>query len=168
MNLSKWLICIPLILLVSCDKGIAPEQDNVEPGFSGTVTFQGEWPANVTRTHLVLFKDPLLSEEDFNAENLVYVSGEITYGAEEYNYNTLEGALLGNVVPGEYAYLAVAQSNSLFISLERSAWRVVGVYYNGDESQPGKVIIPEGTFVTGININCDFNNPPQQPPGGSQ
>ena len=169
MNLSKWLIFISLIFLLSCDKGISPDPENVNPGFSGTVTFEGEWPANVTATHLVLFKDPLISAEDFSADNLIYISEAIPFGANIYNYSTLENALLGNVVPGEYAYLAVAQTTSLFISLEREAWRVAGVYYNnGDTTGPGKLVIPENTFVAGINISCDFNNPPQQPPGGSQ
>ena len=169
MNLSKWLICLPLILLASCDKGIAPVSDNIDPGFSGIITFEGDWPVNVTATHLVLFKDPLLSEADFSADNLIYISEAIPYGVQEYNYNTLENALLGNVVPGTYAYLAVAQTTSIFISLERKAWKVAGVYYNnGDTSSPGQLFIPENTFVTGVNITCDFNNPPEQPPGGSK
>jgi hypothetical protein len=167
MKLLKWLFCIPIILLFSCDKGIAPDPGKVDPGFSGTLTFIGEWPGNVTATHLVLFKEPLLSEDDFSADNLIYISEEITFGATEYDYNTLENSLLGNVVPGEYAYLAVAQTTSLFISLSREAWRVVGVYYNnGDTGQPGRLVIPDNTFVTEIDITCDFNNPPEQPPGG--
>jgi hypothetical protein len=167
MKYLKWLLCVPIVFLLSCDKGIAPDSGDVDPGFSGTLTFIGEWPANVTRTHLVLFKNPLITEDDFNADNLIYISEEISFGIAEFDYNTLENSLLGNVVPGEYAYLAVAQSTSLFISLEREAWRVVGVYYNnGDTSQPGKVVIPDNTFITDINITCDFNNPPEQPPGG--
>ena len=90
MKLVKWLFCLPIIILLSCDKGIAPETGKVDPGFSGTLTFVGEWPGNVTRTHLVLFKDPLLSEEDFNVENLIYISEEIPFGVEGYDYNTLE------------------------------------------------------------------------------
>ncbi len=169
MNLSKWLISIPLILLVSCDKGISPESENIEPGFSGTITFEGDWPVNVTATHLVLFKDPLISDADFSADNLIFISEAIPFGVNVYDYNTLENALLGNVGPGEYAYLAVAQTTSIFISLEREAWNVAGVYYNnGDTSSPGKLVIPNNTFITGINISCDFNNPPEQPPGGSK
>lgn len=167
MKLSNWLISILLIVTVSCDKGLAPETENVEPGFSGTITFTGDWPEDVTATHIVLFRDPLISEEDFSAENLIFISEEIEFGTRLFNYSTLENALIGNVVPGEYAYLAVAQTNSQFISLEREAWMVAGVYYNdGDTSQPGTVIVPANTFVTGMNITCDFNNPPEQPPGG--
>ena len=167
MKLSNWLISILLIVTVSCDKGLAPETDNVEPGFSGTITFTGDWPTDVTGTHLVLFKDPLVSEEDFSQENLVYLSQGIPYGVEQFDYNTLSASFFNNIVPGEYAYLAIAQTTSAIPLPQRELWTVAGVYYSGeDTSQPGTIIIPQNTFVTGININCDFNNPPEQPPGG--
>ena len=98
MKLLKWLFCIPIILLISCDKGIAPDPEKVDPGFSGKITFIGNWPDNVTRTHLVLFKDPLITEDDFNAENLIYISEEISFSTEEFNYNTLEISLLGGAL----------------------------------------------------------------------
>ncbi|MBK6912601.1 MAG: hypothetical protein IPH11_02590 [Ignavibacteriales bacterium] len=45
---------------------------------------------------------------------------------------------------------------------------VAGIYYaEGDSANPGKLIIPQGQLVTNINIKCDFDNLPPQPPGGN-
>lgn len=165
----KKLLCPSLFFILvfyGCDKGIAPEELAVQPGFSGKIIFRGEWAAGITRTHIVLFKDPLQSASDFNINNLKYVSEEIPYGSEEYSYNTLKDAVIENIDPGEYAYLAVAQSRSIFLSLNRSSWFVVGIYINiVDSTNNGKIIIPSDQFLVNINITCNFDNPPVQPPG---
>ena len=62
----------------------------------------------------------------------------------------------------------MVQQASDELVLVRSAWFVAGIYYTqGDRSNPGKLIIPEDSFVRNIDIVCDFNNPPPQPPGGN-
>ncbi len=153
------------ILISACDGGIQPGME--EPGFSGTIYFIGEWPDSVKRTHIVLFKEPLLDTSDFSAENLKYVNNEIPYGVKEDKYTTLNNSLFGVIKPGEYGYLAVAQSTLETISLKREDWTIAGLYYNpGDSTKPGRLIIPENTFLRNINIVCDFNHPPVQPPGG--
>jgi hypothetical protein len=74
----------------------------------------------------------------------------------------------GIIEPGEYAYLAVAQQSTPEISYLRKDWFVAGVYYaEGDTTMPGILTIPENTNVDSINILCDFDNPPPQPPGGN-
>lgn len=149
----------------SCGEGIAPEPIR-QTGFSGTVTFIGEWPNGITRTHIVVFKDPLLSPGDFNAYNLKFVSVEIPYGSSVFNYNSADTSVV-KIGDGEFSYVAVAQQKTLNVSLLRKDWTVVGVYYTGgDTTKPGKLIIPKNTLVKSVNINCDFNNPPIQPPGG--
>jgi hypothetical protein len=159
---------LPLILLIitiSCGEGIAPEPI-VQTGFSGTITFAGNWPEGITRTHIVVFKDPLLTAGDFNAFNLKFVSIEIPYGSTVFNYNSADTAVVP-ISEGEYSYVAVAQQKTPNVSLNRKDWFVVGVYYiGGDTIQPGKLVIPKITLVKNINIICDFNNPPPQPPGG--
>ncbi|NWF89503.1 MAG: hypothetical protein HXY50_08575 [Ignavibacteriaceae bacterium] len=160
---------LPIILLsvflFSCGEGIAPEPIK-QTGFSGSVTFVGDWPLGVTRTHIVVFKDPLLTAGDFNAFNLKFVSVEIPYGSTVFNYNSADTAVVP-IGEGEFSYVAVAQQKTLNVSLNRKDWFVVGVYYaGGDTTKPGKLTIPQNTLVRGININCDFNNPPIQPPGG--
>ncbi len=61
--------------------------------------------------------------------------------------------------------MAVAQSSKENVSLNRADWYVVGLYFNeGDSTRPGILTIPDNTFVKNMNIVCDFNNPPPQPP----
>jgi hypothetical protein len=170
------LIVFFFMLLVSCDSdhGIAPKPiiDKSETtGFSGRITFVGTWPDSIQRTHIVMFKDPLLTALDFNIINLKYVSLEIPFGAEFYDYNSADSSfwpLDGIIEAGEYAYLSVAQQSTVELTFLRKDWFVTGVYYaEGDTTQPGTLTIPEITMVKNINIICDFDNPPPQPPGGN-
>ncbi len=167
---STFTLLILLFIIISCDEGLAPIESEVESrtGFGGTVTFIGEWPADITQTNIVLFQDPLSSEEDFNIVNLKYLSTSIPFGVSEYEYNTVDSILFGNVTAGEYAFLAVAQTTNEEISLERKDWFVVGIYYDNDDlTTPGEVVVEENKFKDNINIICDFSNPPPQPPGGN-
>lgn len=156
------------ILFFGCGKGIAPTNadENQKPGFSGTITFLGNWPEDVTRTHLVVFENRLETAADFNISNLKYISYEIPFGVKTYNYNSQDSAYI-NIGTGKYEYIAVAQQTTENLSLFRKDWHVVGIYYaNGDISKTGEMVIPENGSVQNINIICDFNNPPPQPPGG--
>lgn len=164
-----------LLLLLSCSEhGIAPKPKLPEStGFSGKITFLGVWPDSIQRTHLVVFKDSLLDQYDFNILNLKYVSYEIPYGTRVVFYNTTtDSAYLppdGIFQAGEYAYVAVAQSKTPELSLYRRDWFVAGVYYaNADTSGPGRLIVNEGQLTKDIDIICDFDNPPPQPPGGNR
>ena len=169
--ISISFLIILFSLISGCDHGISPTSaDNtiLEPGFSGTITFKGTWPDSVSGTYLVVFKDELKSLSDFNILNIKFVSLGIPFGSTTFNYSSLDSAYLpqqGHLADGEYDYVAVAQVTSPTISVNRKDWRVAGVYYaNNDYSQPGKLVIPPNTFVRNINIICDFNNPPPQPP----
>lgn len=158
-------ITITFALNLSCGEGIAPEPIT-QTGFSGTITFLGNWPAGITRTHIVVFKDPLLTVADFSALNLKFVSVEIPYGGNSFYFNSADTAIV-KIGEGEFSYVAVAQQKTLNVSLNRKDWFVVGVYYaGGDTTKPGKLVIPQNTLVKNINIICDFDNPPPQPPGG--
>lgn len=168
------LTTLIIFVLYGCGGGIEPATDSgsLQPeGFSGAVIFVGSWPDSVKRTHIVVFRDPLDSESDFNIFNLSFVSQEIPSGAVYYAYTSLDTGFVpvGGLIPtGEYSYTAVAQSFSEEVSFDRKDWVVVGVYYaSGDSSKPGKLIIPQGQVIQDINIKCDFDNPPPQPPGGN-
>lgn len=161
------IIIISLIIFISCDKGLSPEIADPKVGFGGTITFIGNWNPEVNQTHIVLFKDLLLSESDFNVFNLKFVSDTIPNGSQVYNYSTTDNSLIENIEPGEYSYLAVAQSKLNYLTLNREDWFIVGIYFlNNDFTNPAKLLIPEATYVENVNITCDFNNPPPQPPGG--
>jgi hypothetical protein len=163
------------MMLVSCDSehGIAPKQIvDTEFGFGGNLVFFGEWPDSITRMFLVVFKDPLLDEDDFVLTNMGYLSIELPLEVQSYQYTSFDSAFIPlnqyEIPPSVYHYVAVAQQSTDEISLDRKDWFVSGIYYaNGDTTTPGILTIPEDTFVDDINIYCDFDNPPPQPPGGN-
>ncbi|MGE5430202.1 MAG: hypothetical protein ACM3QX_03960 [Syntrophomonadaceae bacterium] len=169
MKKFLYFVFFSIILFLSgCDGGITPSPEGAprEAGFGGTVTFKGRWPSGITRTHIVAFRNPLNSAGDFNAFNLAFVSDSIPSGVTGIVFSSLINPQLP-VKAGVYSYVAVAQSRTSQLSLDRKDWFVAGVYYaNGDTSKPAMLVIPENTFVDNINITCDFNHPPPQPPGG--
>jgi len=162
-----------VLMLIACDNGIEPKPEVSEPpGFRGTVSFIGEWPDSIMRTHIVIFKDPLLQSSDFVITNLRFISNEIPFGTLTYNFSSLDSAVIppepGPFEPGSYAYVAVAHQSTENLSLARRDWFVSGVYYaNGDTTMPGVMNVPEDRMISDINIYCDFDNPPLQPPGGN-
>ena len=168
MKLKFFIFVLFIALFNSCNHGIAPiAAPEVNPGFSGKVTFKGTWPTDVAQTYVVLFKNPLKDSSDFNMFNLNFVSAPIPQGSKEFTFSTEDPKnVLCKVEPGQYAYLAVAQQKKAF-SFNRKDWFVAGVYYpNGDTSKAGEFILPENTFLKNVDILCDFDHPPVQPPGG--
>jgi hypothetical protein len=160
-----------LISMIACDKGIEPKDENEQTGFGGTVTFIGEWPVEIKRMFIVVFKDPLLAATDFTINNLKFLSLEIPLGVQTYNFSSLDSSYIpqnpGPFLPGSYAYVAVAYQTTENLSLARRDWFVGGIYYtNGNTSRPGTMVIIENVFLENVNILCDFDNPPPQPPGG--
>ncbi len=174
MDLKTKFAAIIILIAASfnaCDKGIEPKNELEPTGFSGTVTFIGEWPANIKRVFIVVFKDPLLTPADFTVTNLKFLSREIPLGVSSYHFSSMDTAIIpqtpGPFLPGRYAYVAVVYQTTENLSLDRKDWIVAGVYYtNGNTSEPATMVISENIFLTDINITCDFNNPPPQPPGG--
>ncbi len=166
-KISFTLSIIFILYNYGCNKGLSPLSADQKAGFSGTITFVGDWPEGVTRTHLVVFQHQLKSSLDFNVINLKYISLEIPYGVKTYNFNSTDSSYIP-ITAGTFEYVAVAQSKTPDLSLNRIDWFVSGVYYSeSDTSKPGVLDIPENTLVKNINIVCDFNNPPPQPPGGN-
>jgi len=172
--LSIIIACF-FMILVSCDSehGIAPKPIvETEFGFGGNIVFFGEWPDSITRMRLVVFKDPLIDPDDFIITNFRFISAELMLGVQTVPYSSLDSAFIplipDDTPPSQYHYVAVAQQSTEVETLERKDWFVTGVYYaNGDTTMPGILTIPEDTFVDDINIYCDFDNPPPQPPGGN-
>ena len=163
------------MILVSCDSehGIAPKSiDETEFGFGGNIVFYGAWPDSVKRVFLVAFKDPLITPGDLVLQNIKFISDSLTLGIQNYKYSSLDSAFIplipADIPPSVYHYFAVVQQSTVSPSLDRKDWYVSGVYYaNGDTTTPGILTIPEDTFVDDINVYCDFDNPPPQPPGGN-
>ncbi len=162
------LIISGFILLQGCDKGIEPGEPILPGGFRGSVTFSGTWPEGIKRTHIVVFKNPLLTANDFSIQNFAFIVDSIPYRDTLFSYNSLEDNFLADIItlyPGEYKYVAVAQSNTPEISFLRKDWTVVGVYcFNDVQTNPKSLIIRSNQVTPDVNIKVDFNNPPPQPP----
>jgi hypothetical protein len=139
--------------------------DLTQIGLSGSVVFVGEWPQNVERTHIVLFKEELLDSTYFSLSNLKYISESIPNNTPEFNFDSSVDFVLNNLIAGSYNYLAVVQSAALELSLQRKDWFVVGIY-SLDNKIPSQINLTSGITLKNIRITCDFNNPPPQPPGG--
>lgn len=168
MKIIKYIFTVTFLFYLSCGEGIEPLPEIAEPEFAGKITFIGEWPQDSVRTHIVLFKEALEDSSDFNIVNLGFISTEIPDGTAEFFYNTVDNSVLGEIEAREYAYLAVAQSATESLSLLRKDWFVIGVYCNEtDLVCTGRIEIPSGAYLQNIDIVCDFNNPPPQPPGGN-
>jgi hypothetical protein len=169
MTSIKFLLTILLvgILISSCDKGIEPGEPSGPSGFSGKITLSGKWPEGITRTHVVVFRNRIVTVQDFFLPNLIFVVDSIPYGSKEFKFNSLENPFttIFKITPGGYNYVVVAQSRTQFMSFERKDWTVVGIYCeNGNQSIPKTMIIPPGKIAQDINIMVDFSNPPPQPP----
>ena len=157
---------IILLIFEGCDKGIEPRPADEVPGFGGRITFVGTWPDSVKRTFIVAFDSLLEEPNDFSLYNLKFISDSIPTGVSFYDFDSRKDPVV-SIEAGNYAYVVVVQQKTPTISLRRQDWIVAGVYYAyGDTTHPGELIIPQKTFVRNINIWCDFNNPPPQPPGG--
>ncbi|MEW6701584.1 MAG: hypothetical protein AB1298_02590 [Bacteroidota bacterium] len=170
-------IIFPLIIITlfsfitGCNNGIEPEPEKSIPtekmGFSGKVTFTGNWPEGIKRTHVVVFKNEIKTSDDFFPPNLAFVIDSIPYKSKEFIYNSVEDNFISvfQLAPGDYKYIVVAQSKTAEISLDRKDWFIVGVYYkDNDKTKPGTMTLQEGKMTTGIDIAVDFSNPPPQPP----
>jgi hypothetical protein len=155
-----------LLLTGGCDKGIEPRPADEIPGFGGRITFIGAWPDSIQRSFVVVFENPLETLGDINISNLKFISSEIPFGVATYDYDSRDSALI-HINPGTFSYVAVVQQSTPQPSLNPNDWIVAGIYYAyGDTTHPGKLVIPEKTFVKNIDIRCNFNNPPPQPTGG--
>lgn len=166
------IITAALIMIHGCDKGIEPVEENSnsgETGFSGKVTFSGQWPAGIQQTLIAVFKNPINTDQDFYPPNLSYVIGPIPFNSTEYTYNSIESSYsaIFQLAPGEYNYVVVVQSPKADLSFDRKDWTVAGIYcVNGNQNSAAKLVIENGKMKAGVNINVDFGNPPPQPPGG--
>ncbi|MBM4175833.1 MAG: hypothetical protein FJ213_06635 [Ignavibacteria bacterium] len=149
---------------LSCEHGIEPRVEPPRTGFSGTIKFINDWPKDVYRTHIVVFKDTIKIPADFNILNIGFVSDTIPMNLKNYNYESDQNPAFA-ISPGVFKYICIAQSTVPHVSLDRKDWRVAGIYFTPyDSTKYGQIEIKEGIFLTNINITVDFKNPPIQPP----
>jgi hypothetical protein len=172
--INKLFIGVILLVfsVISCDQGISPLPEKPETtGFEGNITFVNVWPDSIRRTHIVIFKNPLLQPSDFVITNLKFLTHEIPFGVQSYKFSSLDTTIIpptpGPFEPGEYAFVGVAHQTTEEISLARKDWFISGIYYtNNDTTKPGILKIEDGKITRNVNIIVDFNKYPKQPPGG--
>ncbi|MGC8594315.1 MAG: hypothetical protein ACP5US_04040 [Candidatus Kryptoniota bacterium] len=166
-NQFKKVMIAGLLFLIAifspgCTHGISPL--SVQPGFGGSIHFTSAWPSpdSVKDIRVVAFYH----------YPPVDIIGEVLSGAAKV-YPPIGSTSLPLFVDSlnyrfetdpstfEYVVVALQYGPNLF-----SDWKVVGAYgYEHGVGKPKKVIIPEDTFVNGINIDVDFKNTPPTPSG---
>lgn len=163
--IQKILLFIYLILILSsCDMGLAPKEPAKKAYISGEISYKGgidKWPSpdSILEIRLVAFKNYPLSDSSS-------ILRELTDGNAYFTPDTLprfveksDYYLEINDPPVVLKYIAVAQRyGNLF------QWRVIGVYTEtGDNTKPTTLIVNSGDSLKNINIEVDFLNLPPQP-----
>ena len=160
------LLCF-LLVLVSCDGGLAPPPA-AQPGFGGTVYFvRSSWPPADSIFGLWVF-----TSQEYLADSTAIFTGLFSNPPTIYLYPGLTGSLSLvaidsiayslNPVPGTYAYTGVIQQTEPVLGA--GALRIVGLL-----SKPGPGFVPDtirvfgGEYTSGIDMIVDFYNVPPQP-----
>ncbi len=136
----------------ACGHGLGP------PGvttLSGTITFQGTWPADTQVVAVALF------EREPTEQDLVYPTTWQTITSDQLP--TADYLLVPP--PGRYGYLVVAWIGAGGSIFDLTSWVELGVYPDpGDPGRNGVVEITEGSGVV-IDLEADFGSvPPASPP----
>ncbi|CUS96331.1 hypothetical protein [Candidatus Kryptobacter tengchongensis] len=147
---------LPLFLLFySCDHGLKPPEQYEEPGFGGTVYFKGTWPDSVYDLRVVAFRN-------YPPQNII---SEVIEGKAKFSQSlpvkvdSVKYEVSADTGKWEYVVVALQYGSNIF-----SDWKAIGVYdTTPNDTIPTPIYIPFGKFLRGINITCDFNNPPPQP-----
>lgn len=154
------LLFILLLLFYSCDHGLKPPATETstqyeEPGFGGTVYFKGTWPDTIYDLRVVAFRN-------YPPKNII---NEVIEGKAKFSQSlpkrvdSVRYEVLADTGKWEYVVVALQYGANIF-----SDWKAIGVYDTTiADTIPTPIYIPYGRFLRGINITCDFNNPPPQP-----
>ena len=152
---------LAFLLLVACDKGLAPR----DPGDAVTslegVVFFTNWPApdSLKDLRLVAFRQfppQNIIAEVLQMEAFAYPS--IGDSGLTFYQDRLEFQF--EVPSGVYGYLVVAQQYGDNILND---WRAVGQYDIDSDSLPSPIEVFEGQVTKDVFIYVDFDNPPIQP-----
>lgn len=160
--------CIFLLALVlsGCTHGLEPPlAPAVQPGFGGTVRFVSPWPHPPADS---VYDLRVVAFFNYPQENII---GEVLSGQAKV-YPPIGSAGL-HLFGDSLSYSFYLDSSSTFqyvvVAMEYwpntfSDWKAVGAYgYSHGVGSPKSVVIPENTFLNGINIDVDFQNTPPTP-----
>ena len=149
-------------IFIGCTHGLEPLP--LQSGFGGTVRFISAWPPadSVVDLRVVAFyKYPPsnIFGEVINGQAKVYpaigpgTSLKLPLDSVAYTF-TLDSA-------STFQYVVVALQYGSNITTD---WKVVGAYgYSHGAGSPKSVIVPDNSFINGIDIDVDFKNVPPTP-----
>jgi hypothetical protein len=149
-----------LIFLQSCNHGLKPTEVELpptaeKPGFGGIVFFKGTWPDTIYDLRVVSFRN-------YPPQGIL---NEVLQGKAKYSeslprrVDSTKYEVQADTGKWEYIVVALQYGSNIF-----SDWKAIGVYDTTlSDTIPTPIYIPPGKFIKGINITCDFDNPPPQP-----
>ena len=143
-----------LFLILGCDHGYVPPEDPARGAISGTVTYEGAWPASESLFDVrfvamrVVPEGPQTIIDEFEKQRIVLSQGL-------RRPTTADSFFIASVITGPYVYsgIAIQQSSNVF------DWLPVGLY--ADNAGIIQVTPNDTAF---IHVHVDFNNPPPFPP----
>ncbi len=160
-----------VLLCAGCDKGLNPDPS----GFSGTIHLIN-WPPpdSVWELRLVAFKNPPTDSSNLFLE---WTRGNVLVyppiGTTAFKKTDSTGRFVDSIKytvliqgidvdePVRYSYVALAWRYSPNIFTD---WRPAGLYAPQPYSfVPKPLVIAKHQFITGVDLYCDFRNPPPRP-----
>lgn len=150
LNRSRYLLILLPLLILSCNKGLEPEEVEPEGTLIVNILYASDWPPQEEffDFRFVAFKFQPETEADFLRINEMLISNPLDYGVESQTL-TLE-----NVQNQKFYMGAIAWQYGSNIFAD---WRAAGLYTTGN----GQFTI-EGNTVE-ITITVDFNDLPDFP-----
>jgi hypothetical protein len=157
------ILFLIILLLPGCaDHGLSPSDSDSDklPGFGGVIRVKSQLPPSDSLRDLrvVAFRNypPLNIVLDVASKKAVFTDTTIVIKGDISSYRIQNSDAIG-----EFKYVVVAQQFGPNIFTD---WRVVGVYTTTmDVTKPSSISVPLGTFLSAIDIDVDFYNPPPQP-----
>lgn len=174
-----------LLFYFGCDKGLAPLppvppiDPNAPTGFGGIIRFSN-WPPLdsvdliVQELRIAAFKEPPVDTTGLFFE---LVRGNIIIyppiGTTAYAKRDSTGRLRDSIhysilfttgldsLPRSYSYIAMAWRYGTNFFTD---WRPAGLYTTQPGTfNPGSITVKKNVFISNVDLNCDFRNPPPTP-----
>ena len=149
-HITLLAICL-MGLLVGCDAGLEPPEDEGTGTITGSISYVSPWPpaAEVHDLRFIAMRFVPRDTTDFFRLSEMAISERLPTGGAGHAF-TLEAAPAGT-----YFYAGVAQK----YADDLLAWRPVGLV----ETDGGVFTLPRGGSVH-VEVTVDFSNPPVFPP----
>lgn len=145
------------LLLVACDRGLAPLPASTITSISGRIHFVGSFPPcdSVKALAVVLSAQPA----PFSVSDILNNYNVSIFAVPLAPCSFADTSFVFEVAPNTYRYLGVAQ---LFGDSVNKDWRIVGFAHTEQDSAE-IFSLSEGESVTGVELRIRFDSLPRQP-----